>query len=287
MSRPEHIAPPEIFYDDVESKKYSSNSRIIEIQTKMAERAYELLAIPETAEGLMLLDIGCGSGISGDVITDAGHYWIGCDISQHMLDVAIDREVEGDVMLRDIGQGFPFRAGSFDAAISISAIQWLCNAEKSHHNPRKRLHTFFQSLFNVLTRGGKAILQFYPENSAQIEMITASALRCGFSGGLLIDFPNSSKAKKYFLVLFTGNNNIMPSAKGVEGEEYEQQEEEDSNEVKYSNRKRDRRRVTKSKGSAQHKTKEWIMNKKDRQRKQGREIKNDSKFSGRKRGPKF
>ncbi|EGC40345.1 hypothetical protein DICPUDRAFT_146769 [Dictyostelium purpureum] len=286
MSRPEHIAPPEIFYDDTEAKKYSSNSRIIEIQSKMAERAFELLAIPQESEGLLFLDIGCGSGISGDVLTDSGHQWIGCDISSSMLDVAVDREVEGDVMLRDIGQGFPFRPGTFDGAISISAIQWLCNAEKSHHNPRKRLHVFFQSLFNVLARGAKAILQFYPENAAQIEMITASALRCGFSGGLLIDFPNSTKAKKYFLVLFTGNNSVMPAAKGINGE-IEMDEEEDSNEVKFTNRKRDRRRVGKSRGSALKKTKEWIMNKKDRQRKQGKEVKNDSKFSGRKRGPKF
>eukprot|EP01133_Synstelium_polycarpum_P013421 gene13421-15813_t len=188
----------------------------------MSERAYELLAIPDDIEGLLLLDIGCGSGISGDVITDHGHEWIGCDISADMLNVSQDREVEGDVLLRDMGQGLPFRAGTFDAAISISAIQWLCNAEKSHHNPRKRLLVFFQSLFSVLTRGGKAVLQFYPENSAQIDMITAAAMRCGFTGGLLVDFPNSTKAKKYFLVLFTGNNSMstMPKAKGVgvEGE---------------------------------------------------------------------
>ncbi|KAF2076790.1 hypothetical protein CYY_001916 [Polysphondylium violaceum] len=283
MSRPEHIAPPEIFYDDVESKKYSSNSRIIEIQTKMGERAYELLAIPPSCEGLLLLDIGCGSGISGDVITDAGHEWIGCDISKDMLDVALDREVEGDVMVRDIGQGFPFRAGTFDGAISISAIQWLCNAEKSHHNPRKRLMVFFQSLFNVLARGAKAILQFYPENAAQIEMITTSALRCGFSGGLLVDFPNSTKAKKYFLVLFTGQNMLMPKAMGVDGAEEE--EEEERNEVKNVNRRRDRRKG--GKATIVKKSKDWIKGKKERQRKQGKEVKSDSKFTGRKRGPRF
>jgi len=39
-----------------------------------------------------------------------------------MLDVAVDWEVEGDVIRGDIGQGFGFRPGTFDAAISISAI---------------------------------------------------------------------------------------------------------------------------------------------------------------------
>ncbi len=59
------------------------------------------------------------------------------DISQHMLNVAQSREVEGDMVLRDMGQGLPFRPGAFDGAISISALQWLCNADKSSHSPKR------------------------------------------------------------------------------------------------------------------------------------------------------
>ena len=50
-----------------------------------------------------------------------------------MLNVALEREAEGDLCLHDIGQGLPLRAGKFDGAISISAIQWLCNAVGSEH----------------------------------------------------------------------------------------------------------------------------------------------------------
>jgi hypothetical protein len=32
-------------------------------------------------------------------------------------------------------------------------------------------------------------------------MMVGAAMRAGFSGGLVIDFPHSTKAKKYFLVL--------------------------------------------------------------------------------------
>ena len=51
------------------------------------------------------------------------------------------------------------------------------------------------------------MFQFYPENAAQIEMITSQSMRAGFTGGLCVDFPNSTKAKKYFLVLMTGGGN--------------------------------------------------------------------------------
>lgn len=33
------------------------------------------------------------------------------------VEVALEREVEGDLFLQDIGQGFGFRPGSFDGAI--------------------------------------------------------------------------------------------------------------------------------------------------------------------------
>merc|ERR1712050_418773 len=110
----------------------------------------------------------------------------------------------------------PFKAGVFDGAMSISALQWLCNADKSHHRPAKRLFTFFTSLYACLSRGSKAVFQFYPENPSQIELITSQAMKSGFTGGLVVDYPNSTKAKKFFLVLMTGGNQPLPQALGQE-----------------------------------------------------------------------
>uniref|UniRef100_A0A8C0KIA7 BUD23 rRNA methyltransferase and ribosome maturation factor n=1 Tax=Canis lupus dingo TaxID=286419 RepID=A0A8C0KIA7_CANLU len=82
--RPEHGGPPELFYDKNEARKYVRNSRMIDVQTKMAGRALELLCLPE-GQPCYLLDIGCGSGLSGDYLSDEGHYWVGIDISPAML----------------------------------------------------------------------------------------------------------------------------------------------------------------------------------------------------------
>jgi 18S rRNA (guanine1575-N7)-methyltransferase len=46
----------------------------------------------------VLLDVGCGSGLSGEALSEAGHVWVGCDISEAMLDVAVDREVRTRVV---------------------------------------------------------------------------------------------------------------------------------------------------------------------------------------------
>lgn len=50
----------------------------------------------------------------------------------------------------------------------------------------------------------------YPENSAQAEMMVGAAMRAGFSGGLVVDFPHSARAKKYFLVLMVRSYSIRP-----------------------------------------------------------------------------
>ncbi|KAL8454200.1 hypothetical protein Emed_000458 [Eimeria media] len=151
---------------------------------------------------------------------------------------------------------FYFRPGSFDGAISISAIQWLCSdiksdlacgvhtletqadataadsgsssgdedmdedgsveqqqrllllQQKQEQQRRKQLRPtppasayrrqtcFFQHLARALRPGARAALQFYPDNAEQLESLTSAALRCGFEGGLVVDYPNSTKAKK-------------------------------------------------------------------------------------------
>ena len=209
-SRPEYQAPPEIFYDDTEAKKYTRNSRMMRVQEELTKRALEILMLP-AGQSSLILDVGCGSGLSGRTLTDCGHIWIGCDISRSMLKVArhtADDEGSVDVIEKDMGQGLGFRSGVFDGAVSISALQWLCYSTKRSHVPFKRLTAFFQSLYNSMRRGARACLQFYPESPRQMEMITAAALRCGFTGGVLVDFPNSTKAKKHFLVIDAGKDSM-------------------------------------------------------------------------------
>lgn len=270
--RPEHQAPPEIFYGTDEAQKYSNNTRIMTIQSEMSDRALELLALPDDVP-CYLLDLGCGSGLSGECIEEQGHFWVGMDIAPAMLGIAQERETEGDLLLADLGEGLPFRAGSFDGAISISALQWLCNRDKSYHKPGKRLYTFFSTLYASLSRGSRAVFQFYPESPDQIELITTQSMRAGFTGGVLIDYPNSSKAKKFFLVLMTGGSQPMPKALGVE--------EENSNTARFEQRERIKRIRGAGKGAKN--VRDWIKDKKERNRKKGRDVRPDSKYTGRKR----
>lgn len=264
MSRPEYTAPPEIFYNDSESKKYTTSTRVQHIQAEMTFRALELLNAPKSQH---ILDIGCGSGLSGEILTEEGHTWVGMDIAPSMLANALDREVEGDLFLADIGDGVPFRAGSFDAAISISVIQWLCNADTAVANPKKRLMNFFETLFACLKRGGKAVCQFYPVDDKQTEAILSAAKQTGFMGGLVVDDAESKKNKKYYLVLSAGVSDQDVNLNGISIEAQE----------------RKKKRTSKKDESA----KDYIRRKKEVAKKRGKSFAMDSKFTGRKRRPKF
>ena len=124
-------------------------------------------------------------------------------------------------------------------------------------------------------------MQFYPHNAEQIELLTNAALTCGFTGGLIIDYPHSTKAKKYFLMLNAGFSEEMSKElvlpKGVD--ELDEDEKVDvvgkKGSKKYSKGGKPER--------AAFKSKDWVMKKKERAKLQGKAVKKDSKYSVRKR----
>lgn len=113
--------------------------------------------------------------MSGQALEEAGHVWLGCDISPSMLEVARDEADEdstGDLCRHDMGLGLPFTQATFDGCISVSALQWLCYADVNSQSAKKRLTRFFSSLYFCLKRTAKAALQFYPETPEQASRFT-------------------------------------------------------------------------------------------------------------------
>jgi 18S rRNA (guanine1575-N7)-methyltransferase len=176
-----------------------------------------------------------------------------------------------------MGTGLPFRPATFDACISISALQWLCYSNTKNQYPKKRLTRFFSSLYTVLRRGGRAVLQFYPETAEQAILISECAAKVGFAGGIVVDYPNSAKAKKHYLVLSFDRSAKTPQAL-TDGSLHQVRVD--------SEQKGDKKRpIRKKKGGI--KTKEWIVQKKETQRTKGKTVRPDSKYTARRRPGKF
>ena len=303
MSRPELTGHASLFYNEKEARKYNSSSRMVNVQREITLRAIELLLLPPDQTSF-ILDVGCGSGLSGQVLEEEGHIWVGCDISRDMLQVArerIDDSLEesengmnadqnndeeddetqpspGDLLHHDMGTGLPFRPATFDACISISALQWLCYSNSASQNPRRRLIRFFSQLYSILKKSARAVLQFYPETAEQAVLISECATAVGFGGGVVVDYPNSAKAKKHYLVLSCDRTSRkqLPQSLTEEAQSHVR--------VSAASRKGKEKPIRKKKGI---KTKEWIVQKKETQRKKGKKVRPDTKYTARRRPTKF
>jgi 18S rRNA (guanine1575-N7)-methyltransferase len=325
MSRPELTGHASLFYNNKEAKKYDSSSRMIGVQREITERAIELLRL-DSSKPSFVLDVGCGSGLSGKVLEEHGHVWVGCDVSRDMLEVAnerferkrldaqnharklngeeIENEMEessseesgdedeggkiastGDLMHHDMGTGLPFRPATFDGCISISALQWLCYSNSKGQIPKRRLMRFFSSLYQVLRRGARAVLQFYPETAEQAILISECAAKVGFAGGIVVDYPNSTKAKKHYLVLSFDRAYKAPNGLTVEGSLLQDDNENQTSVRVDKMHNQKAKRVHKKKGGG--KSKEWILQKKSMQRKKGKDVRPDTKYTARKRPTRF
>ena len=290
MSRPEHIAPAAIYYNEDAAEKYADNSRMAKIQRVMCERALQLLLLSEPLTEKLVLDLGCGTGMSSEAMAEHGICFVGSDLSEAMLREGIDRGADegGDFLVSDMGSSMAFRDGVFDGAVSISALQWLLNADGGEkYEPYKRLKILFTSLRRVLKRGARAVFQFYPESADQVEMITSCAMRCGFGGGIVVDFPHSTRAKKTYLVIHTGfQGHSTATTATVSADSIAAQRPDRQERISTVNRARNLGRRDGVKKNLV-KSKSWIVNKKARHRQQGRDVKEDSKYTGRKRKDRF
>lgn len=102
-------------------------------------------------------------------------------------------------------------------------------------------------------------------------MITTAAQRAGFGGGLVVDYPNSRKARKMYLCLMVGQQEIPKALDGEEMDVDEETIEKRRDEIKNERRRRREARRKTKKGNKDVKTKEWILKKKDLYRTRGKE----------------
>ncbi|XP_041357553.1 probable 18S rRNA (guanine-N(7))-methyltransferase [Gigantopelta aegis] len=177
---------------------YIKASRAYTIQLELAQKAMDLLHLVCDVNPAIVLDLGCGSGISSKVIADRGHFPIGVDINPSVLKLMTgQRDCSANAVLSDISKDFPFRRGIFDTAVSISFLQWLIVDENVD-----TLSVFFRSLKLCLTEKGAAVLQFYPRTVADVEK-TVNSASLFFKGFLVCDYPHKNRGKKLFIVLFS------------------------------------------------------------------------------------
>ncbi|OQR96620.1 hypothetical protein THRCLA_07222 [Thraustotheca clavata] len=178
---------PDRFYSVSQASVYHSQANA-SIQQEITSLALSLLPSQEDLSEAIILDIGCGSGLSTEHVPC---HSIGVDISLPMLQLATSTTSTGFVCAAAFA--LPFRNELFDHAISISMLQWLSSDQ---------LVSFFNQLKRVLLPSATAIFQVYPLDIDHANEMIQTAINCtGKHATFIADFPHKNSALKWFLCI--------------------------------------------------------------------------------------
>ena len=194
-----------------EAARYDAVAKDTRVQEELTLECLDLLALDRRHGPQLVLDVGCGGGLSSDVVQRAGHFCLACDVNPQMIAQGT-RAAGVGMFAADMRDGVAARAGVFDGAISVSALQWICTASDADDGLRR----FFSGLHRALAEGGRAVLQFYPTRD-QAKMAVKAARRSGFRGGceLVVSMPHATRARKHFLVLTKTADAAADGGKGA------------------------------------------------------------------------
>ena len=212
------------YYDRGVTEAYTELN--VQTQSELTTRCLDMLCLEDDAREEVLLDIGCGSGLSGETLTRHGYRaWVGIDASAAMLERATrgrsapkrtadekerrgnieDPPARGAVLRGDFSQGLPFRAGAFDGCVSVSAAQWLCAGtestdENDENENDETLRRFFARLSFALRPDARAALQVYPKTVRETAAFEAAIRDVEhLTGVAVVAFPHENKSKKLFV----------------------------------------------------------------------------------------
>ncbi len=194
---------PEEIYHDVSDyfkgdvlKRYASSKSMIKTQEKITIRALELLNLER--DNALILDAGSGPGFTAMYLNEIGYKTVAIDLISSFLnyyDIKELNPIAADMCLP------PFKPNTFDAIISISALQWIYR-DIQNERMNLMLKNLSKSFFQILKPKTRAVIQFYPKSKKILENIgKIIAENTAFHGNFIIDNPNNQKKRKIYLLL--------------------------------------------------------------------------------------
>ena len=194
---------PEEIYEKVSDyfkgevlSNYAKSKSLMRIQEKITARALELLELKD--KNLLILDAGSGPGFTSIYLQEVGYQVVALDIIPDFLYFYDIKEL--NPILSDMCF-FPFQKNTFDAIISISALQWIYR-DLNNEIRRNKLIQLAKNTEKILKPNSKAIFQFYPKNNLIMEAVgKIFAENTNLDGRFIIDNPDNPKKRRIFILL--------------------------------------------------------------------------------------
>jgi len=98
------------------------------VYDRLEKRAVERF-LPENAEGMKLLEVGCGTGHWTRFFAERGLMVMGVDYSRSMIEVARSKNIPNASFAVADAHALPFEAERFDVAASITMLEFVRDPE--------------------------------------------------------------------------------------------------------------------------------------------------------------
>lgn len=197
------------------SQEYDSSQWMERNQKKTTLLCLQYLADPKLNHGefpvksenktYLILDLGCGTGFSSEILAENGFRVIGIDILRDMLYKAHNKRKSISLynniflILADI-KHLPLRKNIIDHIISVSAYNFILDNYLNVENKLRILNTTAKSLYQLLKENGRIIIEFYPKNEKELEWFNSS-FRANSFEGFIVKSKSKQKSGQYFLLL--------------------------------------------------------------------------------------
>eukprot|EP00999_Lentomonas_sp_LEN2_P000824 NODE_1824_length_725_cov_88.715719_g1774_i0.p1 GENE.NODE_1824_length_725_cov_88.715719_g1774_i0~~NODE_1824_length_725_cov_88.715719_g1774_i0.p1 ORF type:complete len:211 (+),score=20.07 NODE_1824_length_725_cov_88.715719_g1774_i0:83-715(+) len=113
--------PPELLYN-----KHAEAFALVLDRPAYAKHRQTLDCLGDRDRGCPIVDVGCGDGLMGQVLADAGYTnMTGMDISGEMLKLAESRRVYKDLQKGDIAAGLQYEDQRFQVLVCLSVTAYL------------------------------------------------------------------------------------------------------------------------------------------------------------------
>lgn len=153
----------------------------------------------------LILDLGCGTGFSTEIMLEQGFRVIGVDILNDMLAKAIYKKPflsnakNVEYVLADINQ-LPLRNNSIDHIMSISAYNFITYGKEGFREMSKAVNNSAKSLYSIIKPNGRIIIEFYPKDEEELNFFISSFINNGFNGFMIKNNPRQKGGQTFLLL---------------------------------------------------------------------------------------
>ena len=153
----------------------------------------------------LILDLGCGTGFSSEILNEQGFRVIGVDILWDMITRAREKKTRYEkdngieLILADINL-LPIRTNIIDHIISISSYNFITHRRSNYGEKVKLLNDTAKYLYKILRQHGRVIIEFFPKDDKELNIFNKSFINNGFEGFMVKSKPKQKSGQTFLLL---------------------------------------------------------------------------------------